>query len=104
PEHRSNCRWRTPLQSVSCDALVLTHARLCPDRSEPPRGRHGLPDRHPDRLSGLQRSDPPLGWHLTADLARKGLQHIRGGKVASRATVGTERLGTLRALAARARL
>ena len=44
-------------------ALCSPTARVPADRPQPPRGRHGLPHRHPDRVPRLQRPHPEIGRH-----------------------------------------
>ena len=95
---------RAALQPLPRHLAVLADARVPAHRPQPPRRRHGLPHRHPDRVPRLQRPHPAIGRHAAAHPARRGLQHVRGREVAPRAALGAERVGPVRPLAARPRL
>ena len=87
---------RAPLPQLPRHGAVLAHPRLRAHRPQPPRRRHGLPHRHPDRLPRLQRSHPALGRDAASPAARRRLLDLRGRQVAPRPALGAERVGSLR--------
>ena len=50
---------------------LLADPRVPADRPQPPRGRHGLPHRHPDGVPRLHRAHPALGGDAAARPARR---------------------------------
>ena len=70
-EHRPARRRRPALQPLPRHRAVLADAGLPPDRPQPPRGRHGLPHRHPAAPSRVHRPDPDLGGDAAACAARR---------------------------------
>ena len=61
PDDRRPRRRRPALQPLPRHVAVLADAGVPADRAQPPRRRHGLPHRHPDRLPRLQRPHPAVG-------------------------------------------
>ena len=84
-------RGRPALQPLPRHRALLADPRLPAHRPQPPRRRHGLPHRHPDRPARLQRAHPAQRRDAAAPAARRRLQHLRGRQVAPDAALGADR-------------
>ena len=105
PDHRPSGRARAALQPLPRHGAVLADARVPAHRPQPPRGRHGLPDRHADRASRATTARiPRSAATLPRVLRDAGYATLRRRQVAPGAALGADRGRAVRALAARAGL
>ena len=97
-------RRRAALHELPHHRAVLADARVPPDRSQPPLGRHGPHHRPRTRLPRLHGTHPEVVRLPVRDAARARLRDVRGRQVAPHARRRDAPRRGARPLAARARL
>ena len=104
PAHGHACRGGRALQPVPCHVAVLADPGLVLHGPEPPRGRDGVPGRHPPGLPRLPRPPAEDGRRASPPAARRRVLDARRRQVAPHPALAALCRRAVRQLAARSRV